>query len=79
MSEAIEKKYLTGLKFKGSTPKKTEEGIKHFPFERPLKVEDVLDWSDNGASVTLVTADGAKYTVDKTAAKVEKAADAPKA
>lgn len=80
MAEAIDKKYLTGLKYKGSNPKKTEEGVKHIPFERNLKVEDVLDWKDNGATVTIVTADGAKYTVEKAAAaKAEKAADAPKA
>lgn len=75
MAEAIDKKYLVGLKFKSSKPNKTAEGVKHIPFERNLQPADVLDWKDNGPSVTIVTADGQKYTVDKkTAAADEKKA-----
>lgn len=68
MAKAIDKKYLAGLKFRSSEAKKSAEGVKHIPTERDLTPEDVLDWKDNGPSVTIVTADGQKYTVEKAAA-----------
>lgn len=67
MAEAIDKKYLAGLKYKSSTAKKTEEGVRFIPTERALTPADVLDWKDNGPTVTIVTADGRKHTVDKNA------------
>ena len=71
-AEQIDKKYLAGLKYRSSTSKKTEEGLVNFPTERALKADDILDWKDNGASVTIVTADGQKYNVDKKAAEKAK-------
>lgn len=68
MAELIEKKYLAGLKFKSAKATKTAEGTKNIPTERALQPGDVLDWKDNGATVTMVTADGQKYTVEKAAA-----------
>ena len=65
---AIEKKYLTGLKFKGSKKVKGEDGTSHVPTERALTPADVLDWLDKGATVIVVTADGRKHTVNKKAA-----------
>ena len=69
MAEAIDKKYLEGLVFKSSKPKKTEEGTINVPTERPLAPGDVLDWKDIGTGVIIVTGDGQKYTVAKKAAK----------
>jgi hypothetical protein len=60
MSEAIDKKFLGGLKFTGSD-KKGEL------VTRALQPGDVIGWRDNGATVTIATADGQKYTVDKNA------------
>ena len=68
-AESIDKKFLTGLKYRSSNPKKTDEGTVNIPTERALKVEDVLDWKDTGAGVIIVTADGQKYNVDKKAAE----------
>ena len=61
-AEQIDKKLLAGLKFKSS--EKGEEGG-YVPTKRPLTPADVLDWKDNGASVTIVAADGQKHIVDK--------------
>lgn len=72
-TEAIDKKYLKGLKFRSSTPEKTENGVVHTPTSRALTPEDVLDWKDNGATVTIVAADGKKYVVDKNAKPEEPA------
>lgn len=65
MSEAIDKKYLSGLKFRSAKPAK--EGSGFVSTERPLTPADVLDWADKGAVVVIVTTDGRKYTVDKNA------------
>jgi urease accessory protein UreE len=69
-NEQINTKLLTGLKFKTSEGRKTDEPdgrkkVRHFPVERPLKPDDVLDWKDLGASVVIVAKDGQKHTVDK--------------
>jgi len=71
--EQIDKKYLKGLKFRSSKARdvKGEDGRKikqRFPTERPLTPADVLSWKDTGASIVLVTADGQKVTVEKSAA-----------
>lgn len=69
MAKAIDEKYLKGLKFSSSEGKKVKgengDKIKHTPVERDLKPADVLDWKDNGESVTIVTADGRKHVVGK--------------
>lgn len=67
MAEAIDKKHLEGLFFKSSKAKKTEDGTVHIPTERPLTPADVLDWKDNGPSVTIITGDGQKHVVKKAA------------
>lgn len=64
MSEAIDKKLLAGLKFRSSKPGKDGGFV---PTERNLTPGDVLDWAENGSVVTIVTADGQKYKVDKNA------------
>ena len=69
MAETIDKKHLTGLVYRSSKQKKTEEGIVNIPTETPLTPANVLDWKDNGASVTIVAADGQKHTVKKAADK----------
>lgn len=69
MAESIDKKYLEGLVFKSAKQKKTDTGMANIPTERQLTPADVLGWKDNGASVTIVTADGQKYAVKKAAAK----------
>lgn len=68
--EAIDPKYLKGLKYKTSEAKeeKGENGRKKRTFvkvERALKPEDILSWADQGDAVVLVTADGQKLTVAK--------------
>jgi len=65
MAEAIDKKYLEGLVFKSSKPKKTDSGNVHVPVERALTPADVLDWKDSGKDLVIVTADGQKYRVAK--------------
>lgn len=57
-SEAIDKKYLAGLKFTGGNKKGELE-------TRALQPGDVLDWKENGNILTIVTADGKKHTVNK--------------
>ena len=73
MAEAIDKKYLDGLKYRASKTKKVEkDGRKVTTYEateRNLREEDVLAWRDNGQSVTIVTADGQKVEVRKPAEK----------
>lgn len=64
-SDPIPPEYLTGLVFRSSKQKKTETGKANIPTERPLVPEDVLSWKDNGETVTIITADGQKHTVDK--------------
>lgn len=63
--EPIPAEYLTGLVFRSSKPKKTDTGKVNLPTERPLTPADVLNWKDNGETVTIITADGQKYTADK--------------
>ena len=64
MSEAIDKKFLAGLKYRSS--KQGKDGGVFTPTERPLTPADVLAWTENGNILTIVTADGQKHTVDKT-------------
>jgi len=71
-SATIEGKYLKGLKFKTAEAKREQDEngrkkVKHFPVERPLKAEDVLDWKDLGATVVIVAGDGRKHRVEKDA------------
>jgi len=61
--EAIDKKFLAGLKYRSSKPAK--EGGGSVPTERALTPADVLDWNEKGSIVTIVTADGQKYKIDK--------------
>lgn len=70
-NEAIDKKYLEGLVSRSAKSKKTETGTVNVPTERALTPADVLDWKDNGKSVTIVTADGQKYCVAKKAEKTK--------
>lgn len=65
MSGPIERKYLSGIKFRSAKPVKTEEGICHQTTERALQPEDVLSWVDRGPEVVLVAADGRKHVVAK--------------
>ena len=67
-AKPIDAKYLKGLVYRSSEPRKTEEGTRHVPTERELAPGDVLDWKDNGATVTIVTGDGQKHVVEKKAA-----------
>ena len=64
-TEPIPAEFLDGLVFRSSRQKKTPEGRVNVPIERPLTPGDVLNWKDNGPTVSIVTADGRKYTVDK--------------
>lgn len=77
MAEEIDKKYLAGLTYRGSKAKKVQDDsgtkVQHVPFERPLSARDVLSWSDKGATVVIVAADGRKHVVGKKAA--DKAAE----
>ncbi|NOZ81259.1 MAG: hypothetical protein GXP63_06330 [DPANN group archaeon] len=63
------RKWLEGLKFRGSKPKEVEkDGRKirqYVPFERDMTEADVLSWKDYGKHVVIVTADGQKVTVEK--------------
>lgn len=72
----IDAKYLKGLKFRTSEAKKVKENgadkTKYIPVERDLTQDDVLDWKDNGDSVTIVTKDGQKYGVSKSPDKDKK-------
>jgi len=70
MAEQIDKKLLTGLKFRSS--KKASEGGGFVPTERNLAPADVLNWKDNGDTVTIVTKDGKKHVVNKKAAEKSK-------
>lgn len=65
-NEAIDKKYLAGLKYRSSKPKSKEESNIFVPTERALTPADVLNWTENGNILTIVTGDGQKHTVDKT-------------
>lgn len=68
-AEQIDKKHLEGLVYRSAKQKKTEEGTVNVPTERALAVGDVLNWKDNGASVTIVAGDGQKHVVTKKAEK----------
>jgi len=71
----IDPKWLKGLIFRDAERKEVKEDgekkVKYFPIERALEPADVLTWTDNGATITFVTADGQKYTVDKNPKKGE--------
>lgn len=60
----IPAEYLSGLVFRSSKQKKTEAGTANVPTERALTPDDVMSWKDNGETVTVITTDGQKYTVD---------------
>lgn len=64
-TDPIPPEYLTGLVFRSSRLKKTDDGKANIPTERPLAPCDVLSWKDDGDTVTIITADGQKHTVDK--------------
>lgn len=65
-ADPIPEMYLDGLSFRTSRPKAGENGkTVNIPVERALRADDVLSWRDTGATVTIVVADGQKYTVDK--------------
>lgn len=64
-TDPIPPEYLTGLVFRSSRLKKTDDGKANIPTERPLAPSDVLNWKDDGDTVTIITADGQKHTVDK--------------
>ena len=71
--ERIDKKYLKDLTFSSSRTREKEgkDGkkiIQHLPTERALQPEDVLSWKDYGETIVMVTADGHKYTVEKSSA-----------
>lgn len=63
--EPIAAEWLEGLVFRSARTKKTDSGTVNHPTERPLTPGDVLNWNDNGDTVSFVTADGQKYTIDK--------------
>jgi hypothetical protein len=71
-AKQIDPKLLAGLTFRTSKVRKGKPGeddaTMHDRVERDLTPDDVLDWADNGATVTVVTADGQKYRIDKKAA-----------
>jgi len=73
MAERIDAKLLKGLRYRTSEGKRVNEDgrnvMKYAPVERPMRQEDVLDWKDNGQTVTMVTADGQKLTVEKPTGK----------
>jgi urease accessory protein UreE len=79
-SKQLDPKYLSGLKHRTTEVREVKDKDdgrqkkKHFPIEREMTSADVLSWKDNGATVTIVTADGRKLTVDKKA-KAEKTDD----
>jgi len=68
--EGFNSKWLTGKKFRSSKAKKVEEnGRKKTVYEaseRAMKQEDVLSFRVDGDQVTIVTADGQKFTVTDT-------------
>lgn len=66
----LDKKHLAGLKYR--TSEKDKEG-NHSPKVCALKPERLLDWKEDGSIITLVTADGQKYKVDKNAKPVKDA------
>lgn len=69
MAEGFDKKWLAGLRFNSSKAKTVEKDgrkvVTYEPTDRPLREEDVLAWSDQGAEVELVTGDGRKLRVTK--------------
>lgn len=74
MAEQIDGKWLKGLVFRTSERKQPKgEAARHVPVERKLRPSDVLAWEDQGETIVIVTADGSKYSVDKTAAEKDKA------
>lgn len=69
MQGPVDVKYLKGLVYRTSKPKKggpnDDDATVHVPVERDLTPEDVLAWRDLGDSVKIVAADGQTYTVKK--------------
>ncbi len=73
MKKGLNPEWLKGLVFRTSERKEMEkEGRKvpqYIPVERPLTEKEVMAWKEGDTSVTIVTADGRKYTVKKEKSK----------
>jgi hypothetical protein len=65
MAEPINKKYLSGLKYRTNQVKNSAEGKIFVPVERKLTPGDVLDWREEGSELIIVTGDGRKYRVER--------------
>lgn len=76
MKKTIDQRYLVGISFRSARPEKSEGGVRHKPYERALRPEDVLDFTDHGDRVVIVTADGRKHAVDKAEAEAKTKAEA---
>jgi len=67
--EKFNRDWLKGRKFHDAVPKKVKKDGREVrvyePRERALKEEDVLAWKVRGNEVSIVTADGQKFTVNK--------------
>jgi hypothetical protein len=65
----IDEKYLAGLKYRSSRPRKggagDDDATVHVPTERDLTPADVLDWAFVGDLVSFVTADGQAVKLPK--------------
>ncbi len=61
----LDPEHLEGLMFRGSRPKKTNDGTVHVPFERALTPDDVHDYRDDGTHMVIVAKDGQKHRVKK--------------
>ncbi len=76
MEKEFDKKWLQGLKYRFSKPKEVERDGRtvttYVAKERPMRVDDVLSWKDQGDTVIMVTADGRKLTVYKDPKKAPK-------
>jgi len=70
MAKTIDAKFLEGLTYSTTEKKKTKgkdgkEKVTRVVVERPLTVDDLLDWKDKGAEVVIATKDGRKHTIAK--------------
>lgn len=65
----IDTKWLKGLTFRTSESRTVREDgqtvVRHFPVERALKPENVLDFKEYGTEIIIVAADGQKHRVVK--------------
>ena len=73
MADGVKKEWLDGLKFRDRKATTEVVGgrrkVTYTAVERPLRTEDVLNFTETETSVVLVTADGQKLTVAKKAEK----------